>query len=316
MTNVCGIDVSKLTLDVCILKDNNPTFNIFTNDENGFYGIIQFLHLNNIDSVGFESTGVYHKKLHLYLNDNGYEPFIVNPLSISHFRKSLKIHGKTDKTDSYAIAYYLLKGDDLNSLIYPIRDYFKPFTTSLIQLDKQARQLKNLIHSLEYGNDTVGIIDELNKTVLSITDTRKFLFSHTLDLLREKCPEFDLVKDDIKGVGETLMLFLLPSLYDHFDKFNIRQITAFYGLNPVSFQSGTSVKRRDKLSKRGDKYVLKMLYMASVSSVRNNPILKAKYLKQKESGKHSKVALVAVMSHLLRAIVSRLSHHTGRTIKK
>ena len=316
MTTVCGIDVSKNTLDVCILKEGVSTYNIFQNDEDGFFSIVQFLHLNNINIVGFESTGVYHKKLHLYLSDNGFEPFIINPLSISHFRKSLKIHGKTDKTDSYAIAYYLLKGDDLNSLMYPVRDYFKPFTTSIIQLDKQGRQLKNLIHSLEYGNDTVSLVDELNKTVVSIADTRKFLFNHTVDLLKAKCPEFDLIKDDIKGVGDTLLLFILPSLYDHFDKFNIRQITAFYGLNPVSFQSGTSVKRRDKLSKRGDKYVLKMLYMASVSSVRFNPIIKAKYLKQKEAGKHSKVALVAVMSHLLRAIVSRLSHHTGRPIKK
>lgn len=316
MTTVCGVDVSKNTLDICILKDGVSTYNIFQNNNNGFFDIVQFLHLNNVDIVGFESTGVYHKKLHLYLSDNGFEPFIINPLSISHFRKSLKIHGKTDKTDSYAIAYYLLKGDDLNSLMYPVRDYFKPFTTSIIQLDKQSRQLKNLIHSLEYGNDTVSLVSELNKTVLSINDTRKFLFNHTVDLLKEKCPEFDLIKNDIKGVGDTLLLFILPSLYDHFDKFNIRQITAFYGLNPVSFQSGTSVKRRDKLSKRGDKYVLKMLYMASVSSVRSNPIIKEKYLRQKEAGKHSKVALVAVMSHLLRAIVSRLSYHTKRSIKK
>lgn len=51
-------------------KNNNPTFDIFSNDENGFYDIIQFLHLKNIDSVGFESTGVYHKKLHYAISPN------------------------------------------------------------------------------------------------------------------------------------------------------------------------------------------------------------------------------------------------------
>ncbi|MDP3466014.1 MAG: transposase [Sulfuricurvum sp.] len=316
MLIACGIDVSKNTLDVCLLINGIPIYSIYPNDDFGFSGIVQLLHSNKISLTGFESTGVYHKKLQSYLVGNGYEPFIIAPLSISYFRKSLKIQGKTDKTDSYAIAYYLLKGDNLNSLVYPIRDYFKPFTTSIVQLDKQSRQLSNLIHSLEYGKDTDSLILELTKAIAVIKDTRKVLFDHSVNLLREKCPEFDLVKNDIKGVGDTLMLFLLPFLYDHFDKFNVRQITSFFGLNPVSFQSGTSVKRRDKISKRGDKQVLKMLYMASVASVRSNPIIKEKYLKQKLAGKHPKVALMAVMSHLLRAIVSRLSHHTGRPIKK
>lgn len=316
MLIACGIDVSKNTLDVCLLINGTPIYSIYPNDDLGFSSIVQLLHSNKISLTGFESTGVYHKKLQSYLVGNGYEPFIIAPLSISYFRKSLKIQGKTDKTDSYAIAYYLLKGDNLNSLVYPVRDYFKPFTTSIVQLDKQSRQLSNLIHSLEYGKDTDSLILELTKAIVVIKDTRKVLFDHSVNLLRDRCPEFDLVKNDIKGVGDTLMLFLLPFLYDHFDKFNVRQITSFFGLNPVSFQSGTSVKRRDKISKRGDKQVLKMLYMASVASVRSNPIIKEKYLKQKLAGKHPKVALMAVMSHLLRAIVSRLSHHTGRPIKK
>jgi len=316
MLIACGIDVSKNTLDVCLLINGTPIYSIYPNDDLGFSGIVQLLHSNKISLTGFESTGVYHKKLQSYLVGNGYEPFIIAPLSISYFRKSLKIQGKTDKTDSYAIAYYLLKGDNLNSLVYPVRDYFKPFTTSIVQLDKQSRQLSNLIHSLEYGKDTDSLILELTKAIVVIKDTRKVLFDHSVNLLRDRCPEFDLVKNDIKGVGDTLMLFILPFLYDHFDKFNVRQITSFFGLNPVSFQSGTSVKRRDKISKRGDKQVLKMLYMASVASVRSNPIIKEKYLKQKLAGKHPKVALMAVMSHLLRAIVSRLSHHTGRPIKK
>ena len=316
MLKVCGIDVSKSTLDICLLINGTPIYSIVSNDTIGFDTIAQLLHSNKIDSVGFESTGVYSKKLHLYLSNNGFEAFVINPLTISHFRKSLKIQGKTDKSDAYAIAYYVLKGDFFNFLTFPIRDYFKPFTTSIIQLDKQSRQLKNLIHALEYGEDTKVLVAEIEKTVSQLKITRTFLFDHSLTLLKEKCPEFDLVKKDIKGVGDTLLLFIIPFLYDHFDEFNMKQLTAFFGLNPVSYQSGTSVKKRDKISKHGDKQVLKMLYMASVSAVRSNPIIKEKYLKQRANGKHAKVALVAVMAHLLRAIVSRLAFHTKRNIKK
>lgn len=211
---------------------------------------------------------------------------------------------------------YLLKNDDLQDLNYPIRDLFKPFTTSIIQLDKQIRQLKNLIYSIKSRDDSLVLTTEIQKSIDSLESTRLFLFNHTVELLRSECPEYDLIKSDIKGVGDTLLLFILPFLYDHFDKFTLRQITSFFGLNPVAFQSGTSVMKRDRLSKRGDKYVLKMLYMSAVSSVRTNHILREKYLRHKESGKHSKVALVSVMSHIVRAIVSRLSHHTGRPIKK
>lgn len=316
MSKICGIDVSKSTLDVCLLINETPLYSIFDNNENGHFDLVRLLHSNNIETIGFESTGVYHKKLHLYLSNNGYEPFVINPLSISHFRKSLKIQGKTDKTDAFAIAYYVLKNDDLSVLVYPTRDFFKPYSTSIIQLDKQYRQLSNLISSLRHREDTENLILELQKTILSIKDTRKVLFDHTIELMKVQCPEYELIKNDIKGVGDTLLVFLLPFLYDHFDKFTMPQITAFFGLNPVSFQSGTSVKKRERISKRGDKYILKMLYMASVSACRNNPIIREKYLRQKELGKHSKVALVAVMAHLLRAIVSRLSHHTKRSIKK
>jgi hypothetical protein len=73
---------------------------------------------------------------------------------------------------------------------------------------------------------------------------------------------------------------------------------------------------KDRLSKKGDPKILKILYMSSVSSVRNNSILKEKYLKMKANGKASKVALVSVMSQLLRAVVSRYAFHSKRTIKK
>lgn len=316
MSKALGIDVSKDTLDYCLLTENVPFYNKCLNNEDGYFSLLELFHSNNVDLIGFEATGVYSKRLQKYFIDNGVNPFIINPIHVSHFRKSLKIHGKTDKSDSFAIAMYLLKTDDLTCLDYPIRDYFKPFTTSIIQLDKQTRQLKNLIHSLKHRDDSNIIIPEIENSVIALDNTRTILFNHTVKLLRKKCPEYDLIKNDIKGVGDTLLLFVLPYLYDHFDKFTIKQINAFFGLNPVSFQSGTSVKKRDKLSKRGDKYVLKMLYMASVSAVRFNPILREKYLKQKELGKHSKVALVSVMSHLMRAVVSRLSHHTGRSVKK
>lgn len=149
-----------------------------------------------------------------------------------------------------------------------------------------------------------------------LNGTKKRLIKESVKILYEVCPEAKEIKEEIKGVGDMLMLYLIPYLYDNFDHFTLKQINAFFGLNPISYQSGTSVHKKDRMSHRGDNSISKLLYLSAVSAVRNNPILKEKYTRLKENGKPSKVALVAIMSHLLRAIIVKLSKKTNRMIKK
>jgi transposase len=314
--NVIGIDVSNKTLDCCLLIHNEPYYHNFENNEDGFFKILALYHDFKCVVIGFESTGNYHKKLEKYLYGNGCSPYIIKPVHIANFKKLLPVHGKTDKIDSYSIALYLLQADLKEYLSYPIRQKFNPIITSIILLEKQIRQTKNVIHSFDLLPETVDILDGFKNTVITLDKTKKDLESKAIKLLYIECPEAIKIKEDIDGVGDKLLLYLIPHLYDHFDKYSLKQINAFFGLNPVSFESGTSVKKRDHMSRRGDKKIMKMLYMSSVSAVRNNEILKAKYDRLKENGKPSKVALVSVMSHLLRAIVIKLSHYTNRPYKK
>ncbi|SFV58187.1 Mobile element protein [hydrothermal vent metagenome] len=314
--NILGVDVSKDTLDCCLLIQNEPYYHKFSNNDNGFIELLKLYEAFKVTCVGFEATGNYHKKLEKYLYDNGVNPYILQPLKVSNYIKSLNIHGKTDKTDSYGIAMFLLKNDLREYLSFPTRDYFKPILTSLNLLDKQIQQNKNLLHSIDLYPETSDLLDELKDVNKYLTITKDRLEKKAIKLLYSKCPEAKEIKNEIAGVGDKLLLYLIPYLYDNFDKFTLKEINAFFGLNPVSFSSGSSVHKRDKLSHKGDKSVLKMLYMSSVSAVRNNAILKEKYNRLKSNGKHSKVALMAIMSHLLRAIVIKLSQKTKREIKK
>jgi transposase len=315
-TNIIGIDVSKDTIDCCLLILNEPYYHNYKNNEDGFFELLSLYHNFKVGYIGFEATGNYHKKLEKYLYDNGVSPFILNPLKVNNFTKSLNIHGKTDKSDSYAIALFLLKNDLREYLSFPTREYFKPIITSITLIEKQIRQNKNLIHSIDLYPETSELLNEVRDISSYLTLTKNRLEKNAIKLLYEKCPEAKEIKAEISGVGDKLMLYLIPYIYDNFDKFTLKQINAFFGLNPVSYQSGTSVYKRDKLSHKGDSNVMKVLYMASVSAVRNNDVLKEKYTRLKNNGKHSKVALMSIMSHLLRAIVIKLSHKTKRGIKK
>ena len=314
--NIIGIDVSKDTIDCCLLIQNEPYYHKYLNNEDGFLELLKLYHDFKVNKIGFEATGTYHKKLEKYLFDNGVSPYILNPLRVSSFTKSLKTHGKTDKIDSHSIALFIEKNDMNDYLSYPTRDYFKPILTSLTLLDKQIRQNKNLIHSIDLYPETSELLDEVRDISEYLTMTKDRLEKKAIKLLYAKCPESKQIKEEIVGVGDKLLLYLIPYIYDNFDKYTLKQINAFFGLNPVSFQSGTSVYKKDRLSHKGDKNIMKMLYMSSVSAVRFNDILKEKYKRLKDNGKPSKVALMAIMSHLLRAIVIKLSEKTNRRIKK
>lgn len=314
--NVLGIDVSKDTLDCCLLIHNEPYYHKFKNNQSGFEDIFNLYFNFKVSLVGFESTGIYHKKLERFLSDRVQRLYILNPFSVSSFTKSMKIHGKTDKTDSYAIANFLLKGDLTEYLSYPTREYFKPIVTSINLLNKQIQQNKNLVHSLDLYPETSSLLNEVRDVSDYLSATKKRLIKESTALLYDICPESKEIKNEIKGVGDMLMLYLIPYLYDNFDQFTLKQINAFFGLNPISYQSGTSVHKRDRMSHKGDSSVSKLLYLSAVSSVRNNEILKKKYERLRKDGKPTKVALVAIMSHLLRAIVIKLSEKTKRPLKK
>lgn len=316
LENIIGIDVSKDTIDCCLLIQNEPYYHKFTNNQDGFLELLSLYNNFKVVKIGFESTGVYHKMLEVYLFSNGVSPYILNPLKVHNFTKSLNIHGKTDKSDSYAIALFILKNDLRDYLSFPTREYFKPILTSINAINKQIRQNKNLVHSIELYPETSELLEEVKDISKYLTLTKDRLEKKSIKLLYDKCPEAKSIKNEIAGVGDKLMLYLIPYIYDNFDKFTLKQINAFFGLNPISFQSGTSVYKKDRLSHQGDKTVMKMLYMSSVSAVRNNEILKEKYERLKKKGKPSKVALMSIMSHILRAIVIKLSQKTKREIKK
>ena len=80
---------------------------------------------------------------------------------------------------------------------------------------------------------------------------------------------------------------------------NRRQIVALAGLDPIQFQSGTSVHGKTRISKRGNRELRKRLYQATLSAARYNPSVKALHRRLKEQGKPDKVARIAAARKLL-----------------
>lgn len=203
--NIAGIDISKDTFDCTFLVNNESHHNTFSQTISGYENFLSIYQMFNIDVVGFESTGRYHKTFEKYLRDNGVNPIILDPKSVSHFIKSTTTKGKTDKTDSYGIAVYLSKNPELFSLDYPIRDYFKPITSTLIQYEKQLIQLGNLHKSFKDSHDDLALKQSLENTILMFQKQRDDLRDHAIKKLYEIIPESKLIESEINGVGKVVL---------------------------------------------------------------------------------------------------------------
>ncbi len=311
-----GIDIAKLKFDVCIkgLSFDTSTFITLPNNPKGFNSLIVFLASysdNNDFHLGFESTSTYMIPLQNYIEGNGLTYTVVNTLSLKHFIKSNNFQNKTDKRDSFYIASYLenFKNTNVSTTINTFRNYFKMYNTSISLLKKMEVQLKGLNDSLSFSDDSehihslmISLENHINKTHVDMTaDMVKNIIT--------AIPYFDNIKNDLIGVSDKTLLVVLPVIFDISDKYTIKQLQSFIGLNPVYTESGSSVHKKQYISKRGDVNVRKALYMASVSSVRFNPFLKDKYSRLLANGKPKKVALVAISAHIFRAIVSRLNYY-------
>jgi hypothetical protein len=80
------------------------------------------------------------------------------------------------------------------------------------------------------------------------------------------------------------------------------------GAGPHPWQSGSSVRGKPHIGHSGHARLRQALYIAAVSSLRCNPVLRTFYGRLKAAGKASKVALCAVarkLLHLAWAIVTK-----------
>ena len=107
---VIGIDVSKLTLDICIQENGVNRFDTIANTEKAIKSFLkQFVKRQNI-LIGMENTGRFNILLYNVLIQHSFAVYVINPL---HLKKSMGlVRGKNDKIDSEREVAPLRKADD------------------------------------------------------------------------------------------------------------------------------------------------------------------------------------------------------------
>ena len=133
------------------------------------------------------------------------------------------------------------------------------------------------------------------------------IIKYKITFLAKKTKYFETIYS-IYGIGELMTSIIIAELGDINRFNNIKELTAYCGLDPSIKQSGKSINVHGPISKSGNKYMRKILFIAITSIIRLTAISKIEndieiyYRKKRNEGKHHYAAITACTTKLLRKI--------------
>jgi transposase len=300
-SSTLGIDISKLKFDACLIRDGGlPRHKVFPNTPDGFSQLSAWLSKQKVERVHacLEATGAYGEALATYLHEAGQAVSVVNPAQIKAYAQSRLSRAKTDKADATLIAQFCAERR-------PPR--WSPLPQEVRELQALARRLDSLAEMRQMEANrldvaaTVAVRESLAGHLAYLDEevarTEELIRSH-IDSHPGLRGQRDLLLS-IPGIGETTAARLLAEIMDVKLYESARQLAAFAGLAPRLHESGSSVRRKARLSKAGAPRLRKALYFPAIAAIRYNPYVRAMSERLKERGKCPMQVIGAAMRKLL-----------------
>lgn len=287
-----GIDVGKSFLDIYILElDRHWRVHNTTDD---IRALRRSLKRFNVSRIVVEATGGYERLVVEILAEAELPVVVVQPINVRRFAKVQGILAKTDRIDARVIALFgaTIKPDirpinskkirHIRDLLARKRQLMEARTQELNREHKATAVMKRshrrLIKLLEKELDWVN--DQLAREVAQVTE-----WQDTYDILLS-----------VPGIGPGVAHTLLGELPE-LGSLSCRQVGALCGLAPFNRDSGAM--RGKRRIKGGRAPIRTMLYMAMMSAIQCNPVMKKFFNRLVAEGKHKKVALTACMRKMI-----------------
>lgn len=316
LKQVAGIDVAQNELVVSLgrisqsLEIQIYASKTFANKASGFLALEVWIkkHTDTRIAVQFvmEATGVYHEKLAYYLSDQAHQISIILPNKISNYFRTLDIKTITDKTASQAICRFGLERK-LEVWQKPRKVFkdIKQLTRERDQLITDRTVLKNQLHAEKaeaFPNESS--IKRITKRIQLINKQELEIRAEIAELIKK---DTALVKKintitTIPGVGKLTAAIVLAETNGFELIRNKKQLVSYAGLDVRLKESGTSVKGRPKISKKGNRHLRKAMYMPALAAMRLNEHHKAVFVRLVSKHGIKMKAAVAVQRKMLELI--------------
>lgn len=298
-----GIDVSKDNLEVFVKPlGQRPAF---AQTEDGLLLMVDFVQSFSPRLVVLEATGGLERAAVGALGAKGLPVVVINPRQIRDFAKAKGILAKTDKLDAEVIAEF---AEAIRPEIRPL----KPQETQELEaLVTRRRQVVQMITAEKERLPTaVRAAKKDIEAHIQWLEKRRDKLNKDLERKIQNTPLWR-AKDEIlqspKGVGPVLSHMLLAKMPE-LGTLNRKQAGKLVGVAPLNRDSGKFRGKRKVWGGRAE--IRSVLYMATMSAIRSNPVIRVFYQRLIEAGKPHKVAVTACMRKLLTILNAMVKNNT------
>jgi len=280
---ILGVDVSKLTLDICCAEQNQHVK--ISNCSKGFEVLKKWCKVNGIDLnetlVVMEFTGGYEYRFIQFCEAFSIAYCRVPGLEI---RNSMGMtRGKSDKADAFRIGRY---GEQKVKELTPS----KPMNRDILQLKQHLSLRKRLVRDRAGFESTVKEREHMygiNKTDTVVRIARAEIRTKQKHITQLEQQIAAMIKNDpemlqnyriitsIKGIGK-INAWMTIAYTENFTSFpDGRTYAVYVGVVPFEHSSGTSIRKRKRVSHLAHKELKSELNQAAKAAITHDKELRA-----------------------------------------
>ena len=310
--NIVGLDLAKLTFDVFLLTISGAQHHhTFANTPQGFTQFATWLKRFKITQahICMEATNIYWEALAAWGHAQGHIVSVVNPARIKGHAQAKMQRNKTDKVDSFVIA-------DFCRTHQP--EAWEPMSEAHQHLRALMRHRDDLLQTkLQQNNRLRDTTDKLVRAsleaVLKVLASQLEEIEHSIE--KHVAAQAELAADlalltSVTGIAVVTAAKVMAEMPNLAQYDSAKAAAADTGVTPSHYLSGTSVKRRPRMSKVGKAELRAALYWPAITAMRCCPGFKAFAEDLAKRGKAKKVIIGAVMRKLMHVMYGVLKHRT------
>lgn len=308
-----GIDISKDDFEarICAVDlDQELSFSRsmkFSNNKKGFKDFVKWAIGNTNAKIPLhfimEATGVYYESLAYYLFEKGFNTHVLLPNKSKHFFASLNAKSKTDKADAKNLAQFGVERKFENWSPPPVfYKKLRSLTRFNDQLKEQKTVFTNMLHSYDLSVDVdIYVIKNLGEIIKEIEN--KIINSNKK--IQEHIASDPVVEQKIsricttKGLAVPTVAIVVAETLGFNLFYNQKQLTSYAGYDVIERQSGSSIKGKTRISKKGNKRIRKALFYPAMTHIRFNEAAKERYNRIVEKSGFKMIGQVAAQRKLL-----------------
>lgn len=321
-----GIDVSKKTFDAA-LTVNTKAFEAFKIENNPGPIEIFFNGLKKKFGISFsqlvvcmEHTGIYCLPLLHFCAKNKIKVCLESAVKI---KKSQGIvRGKNDKVDARRIAVYAYKNREEIAFWQPQRLVIQKIKALLVTRERLVNIRKILSTPIKECEEFIdgaiykSVAGSCQKSLKAISDDIKKVEKSILELINEDVvlkKQSSLVQS-VVGIGNITAWNLIVTTGEFARISKAKRLACYSGVAPFEHTSGTSVRRKPRVSKMANLSIKTLLTLGARSAIKHDPELKAYAERKLAEGKHYFNVINAVRNKLITRIYACLRE--GRPYEK